>query len=85
MRYMEEVFKYTQEKRGEREGRKPCEQTKKEEDWELEGAAAGEKNVSAVGHGELQLVLNVLQQSQSRENNICCFRNLIFVPRQTPV
>lgn len=45
----------------------------------------GGRSVSAVGHWELQLALNVLQQSQSRENNIGRFINLIIVPRQTPV
>lgn len=83
MRYKEEVFKHTQEKRGEREGSRVSEHRRRRT-GSLRRQLQG-KSVSAVGHGELQLVLNVLQQSHSRENNIGCFLNLIFVPRQTPV
>lgn len=45
----------------------------------------GARSVSVVGHWERQLVLNVLQQSRSRENNIGWLINLIILPCQTPV
>lgn len=54
----------------------------REVNWEREAGGGG---VSVVGRWELQLVLNVFQQSPSRDNNIGCFINLITVPCQTPV
>lgn len=55
-----------------------------EEVWDTR-EGDGRKSVSAVGHWESQLALNVLQQSPRRENNIGWFINLIIVPCQTPV
>lgn len=56
-----------------------------EREYRNELGAQGRKSISAMGHWELRLVLNVLQPSQSRDNNIGWFINLITVPCQTPV